>query len=369
MGFFGEEVSAQRVELQVPELYSLRLLQACLAPTTDADAGTSTAEVTTLFVQTANEESGFALCSLGGSKSQPVRFCSLQHEFGPEDCPLVLYTDGGKIHLTGSWSWTSEADDMDDDEDDDEDECCDEDGCDDDACCSHGGECGQGSDEVGDSEEDEEESVVETQAVKAVSTAKSSKRKREEEREARAEQQEQEMDEAPVKKTTRNKRGGKQEPEVVPANELVAVSKPPPAADIKAWKVKPQNSEGLPVPTPKQKTLKTGVLVTDYVVGNGAEPKLGSLVKITYEGMFPNGKVFDKNGSRKKPLKFRVGSGQVIRGLDLGMDKMRVGGSREIVIPPALGYGKDGIGDIPGNQVLVFRITLVGMEKKSLSKR
>jgi FK506-binding nuclear protein len=356
MGFFGEEISEQKVELSVPEHYTLNLLQAVIDPTV-----TNPEEVTTLFVQTCNEDQGYALCSLGGSKTQPVRMCSLQHQFGSEDSPLLLYTSGENLHLTGNWTWTTEAEDMDDDEDD---ESCDEEGGE--HACGHDGDCGH---DHGEEEEETEEEEAEEVVEKEKSTAKSFKRKREERREEKEEAAVlQENADAPAKKTTRNKRGGKQEAPVAPAHELVAVSRPP-VLQTREWKVKPQNGEGLPVPTPKQKTMKTGVLITDYVIGNGAEPKLGSSVKITYEGMFPNGKVFDKNSSRKKPLKFRVGSGQVIRGLDLGMDKMRVGGSREIVIPAALGYGKDGIGDIPGNQVLVFRITLVGLDKKSLGKR
>jgi FKBP-type peptidyl-prolyl cis-trans isomerase len=54
----------------------------------------------------------------------------------------------------------------------------------------------------------------------------------------------------------------------------------------------------------------------------------------------------------------------VIRGLDLGLEGMRIGGSREIVIPAVLGYGAEGYGDIPANQTLVFRVTLVGVENK-----
>ena len=354
MGFFGEEISEQKVELEVPEHYTLNLLQACIAPTE------ATEHVTHLYVRTINEDIGFALCSLGGSKSQPVRFCSLRHEFGPEDSPLLLYSSGGKIHLTGAWKWTADAG-MDDDDGDDE-------SCDDqeeEHMCTHEGECGHGL--ADDSDDQEDEAPADSKKEEKV-VVKSSKRKHDE---AIVDEGGGTDEEVPVKKTTRNKRGGKtEEAAVVPANQLVVVSKPPMVeTQVKGWKIKPQNDEGLPVPVPKQKTMKTGVLITDYVIGKGAEPKLGSAVKITYEGMFPNGKVFDKNASRKKPLKFRVGSGQVIRGLDLGMDKMRVGGSREIVIPPALGYGKDGIADIPGNQVLVFRITLIGIEKKSLSRR
>jgi FKBP-type peptidyl-prolyl cis-trans isomerase len=105
----------------------------------------------------------------------------------------------------------------------------------------------------------------------------------------------------------------------------------------KKWKIKPQNDEGILVPNPKPLTQISGVINTDYIIGKGAEPKLGAKVKITYEGFFPDGTVFDSRVKRTKPLVFRKGTSQVIRGLDLGMEGMRVGGSREIIIPSELG--------------------------------
>jgi FK506-binding nuclear protein len=80
----------------------------------------------------------------------------------------------------------------------------------------------------------------------------------------------------------------------------------------------------------------SGILVTDYILGAGKEPKLGSRVRVTYEGMFLDGTVFDKNVKRSKPLVFRKGVGEVVRGLDHGLDGMRIGGAREIVVPSEL---------------------------------
>lgn len=105
----------------------------------------------------------------------------------------------------------------------------------------------------------------------------------------------------------------------------------------KKWRIKPQNEEGLLVPEVKTLIKPSGVTVTDFVVGLGPEPKLGSKVKIVYEGMYPDGKVFDSRLTRGKPLVFRKGTRQVIPGLDLGLEGMRIGGSREICIPSALG--------------------------------
>ena len=73
------------------------------------------------------------------------------------------------------------------------------------------------------------------------------------------------------------------------------------------------------------------------MIGNGPQPQSGSNIKIIYQGLFPNGEVFDSKIKRKLPFSFRLGLHQVVKGLDIGLEGMRVGGSREIVIPPELG--------------------------------
>eukprot|EP00586_Coscinodiscus_wailesii_P012112 CAMPEP_0172499448 /NCGR_PEP_ID=MMETSP1066-20121228/127347_1 /TAXON_ID=671091 /ORGANISM="Coscinodiscus wailesii, Strain CCMP2513" /LENGTH=443 /DNA_ID=CAMNT_0013273203 /DNA_START=8 /DNA_END=1339 /DNA_ORIENTATION=+ len=110
-----------------------------------------------------------------------------------------------------------------------------------------------------------------------------------------------------------------------------------------------------------ERRLEGGVLVKDAVIGTGAEVKMGRKVSILYEGsLLSNGKVFDKNQDRKNPLTFRVGTGEVIRGLEKGLKGMKVGGVRTVTIPPAMGYGKSGAGGvIPGNATLLFDVTLL----------
>ena len=73
-------------------------------------------------------------------------------------------------------------------------------------------------------------------------------------------------------------------------------------------------------------------------IGTGEPTKSGRVVKITYEGMFPDGRIFDKNLSTKAPFSFRLGAGSVVRGMDTGVAGMRVGGFRELIIPSELGY-------------------------------
>ena len=120
------------------------------------------------------------------------------------------------------------------------------------------------------------------------------------------------------------------------------ISVKPPSDDPttrRKWNiVKPNKGDGVIVMNPKQIGKSTGIKISDYVIGAGPEPQQGAIVKLTYEGMFPDGTLFDSRLKRKKPLSFRKGLGQVVRGLDLGLDGMRVGGAREIVVPSELGF-------------------------------
>jgi len=105
----------------------------------------------------------------------------------------------------------------------------------------------------------------------------------------------------------------------------------------KFWKVKPQNGEGVLVNKVKPVYRLENLKVADYVIGNGDIPAPGSTVKITYTGLLPDGTVFDARMKRLQPFVFRKGVNQVVKGLDLGLDGMKVGGSREITVPPELG--------------------------------
>ena len=97
----------------------------------------------------------------------------------------------------------------------------------------------------------------------------------------------------------------------------------------------------------------------DVVVGNGATAIAGHLIGVHYSGSLANGTIFDANGTNATPLSFTLGQGQVIAGWDEGIVGMQVGGTRQLVIPPSLGYGPSGNGPIPGNAVLVFTVIMV----------
>ena len=118
-------------------------------------------------------------------------------------------------------------------------------------------------------------------------------------------------------------------------------------------------------PTPQPiapEPVPGGLKITDEVVGTGPEAVAGKTVSVHYTGWLDsNHKEFDSSRSRNRPFEFRLGAGQVIKGWDLGVQGMKVGGKRNLVIPPALGYGQMGAGNglIPGGAVLVFDVELL----------
>lgn len=138
-----------------------------------------------------------------------------------------------------------------------------------------------------------------------------------------------------------------------------------PSAAKKRAKASPVNDEdkqAMPVPKKAQTIKKVkGVSIEDVLIGKGAIAKNGKNVKMLYQGFLMNGTKFDECQSRKKPFKFRLGIGECIKGFDIGVEGMRVGGKRRIVIPAKLGYGQRGAPPtIPGNAALRFEIELVG---------
>lgn len=101
--------------------------------------------------------------------------------------------------------------------------------------------------------------------------------------------------------------------------------------------------------------------ITDILEGGGAEAKAGDTVEIHYTGSFTDGKTFNSSEGRA-PFKFKLGAGSVIKGFDTMVLGMRVGGTRRAVIPPDLGYGDRGAGNvIPPGATLVFEVELLAI--------
>ena len=105
------------------------------------------------------------------------------------------------------------------------------------------------------------------------------------------------------------------------------------------------------------------LVITDVTLGEGEEATAGSTVSVHYVGVaHSSGEEFDASYNRGTPLSFRVGIGQVIAGWDQGIVGMKVGGRRQLVIPPHLGYGDRGAGGViaPG-ETLIFVCDLMGV--------
>ena len=103
--------------------------------------------------------------------------------------------------------------------------------------------------------------------------------------------------------------------------------------------------------------------ITDIVEGDGAEAKAGDVAHVHYVGVaFSSGEEFDSSWNRGAALSFPLGAGHVIRGWDQGIQGMKVGGRRQLVIPSHLAYGERGAGGViaPG-ETLIFVCDLVGI--------
>ena len=120
---------------------------------------------------------------------------------------------------------------------------------------------------------------------------------------------------------------------------------------------------GGPMSADKAQILASGLRITDIEVGSGPEAVAGQTVVVHYRGTLENGKQFDASYDRGKPFTFPLGRGQVIKGWDEGVQGMKVGGKRKLVIPPELGYGTRGAGGvIPPNATLIFDVELLDIK-------
>lgn len=124
-----------------------------------------------------------------------------------------------------------------------------------------------------------------------------------------------------------------------------------------------QTGNGGPTKVDKYKSMPDGLQYYDIKVGTGAEAKPGQTVSVHYTGWLTSGKKFDSSVDRGQPFQFKLGAGQVIKGRDEGVAGMKVGGKRQLRIPPDLGYGARGAGGvIPPNATLIFDVELLGVK-------
>jgi len=115
-------------------------------------------------------------------------------------------------------------------------------------------------------------------------------------------------------------------------------------------------------------TTESGLKYIVIKKGSGNKAISGKAVEVHYTGMLTNGKVFDSSIERGEPIEFILGEGQVIKGWDEGIALMNVGDRMRLIIPPDLGYGEKGAGDvIQPNATLIFDVELISVSDPKMS--
>ncbi|KAF6040266.1 FK506-bp1 [Bugula neritina] len=109
--------------------------------------------------------------------------------------------------------------------------------------------------------------------------------------------------------------------------------------------------------TPLKRKLPNGLVIEELKEGHGPEAKNNKMVHVYYTGKLSSGKVFDSS-TTGKPFKFRLGKNEVIKGWEVGLQGMKVGGKRRLTVPPNLAYGNDRSSGLPPNSTLHFDIEL-----------
>lgn len=277
----------------------------------------------------------FVLCTLGPNVAYQQ---TLDLTISPDEEVYFVVTGSYPIHLSGNYvehpnDELSDSDDYDSEED-----------------ISEGEE---------DISEVEEESDVESK-IEALVGKRSAEEEERPSKKAKKEKKAVEFSKpleqgpTPSKKTPEAKKTpeGKKTPESTPSKEAKAT----PSKEAKTTPSKEAKSPKVLV-----KTLAGGVVIEDRTVGTGPGVKKGARVSMRYIGKLKNGKVFDKNTSGK-PFVFGLGKGEVIKGWDVGVAGMAVGGERRIVVPAPMAYGKQALPGIPANLELTFDVKLVGFK-------
>ncbi|EFA80997.1 FKBP-type peptidylprolyl cis-trans isomerase domain-containing protein [Heterostelium album PN500] len=300
--FWGIEVSNKAISFAPP--YDAHLTSACLS----VDATGTDRNV--LVVKYDGKE--YSLCSLklGGLESTSL---DLVFEEGKE-ITLQVKGAGQTIHLTGFFISSMDGGQDDEFGEDGEDE---------------------EEDEELEMEDDDEEEEIDEEEIK-----RQLKRKQEEEAAAQA-----------------AKKKAKKAVEAAPPAKPAAAKSP----EKKVEQQKPVEQKKVEQPAKKAepaiKKLPSGLIMEDVVVGSGFQATRGQKVSVKYLGKLTNGKKFDS--SLVKPFTFKLGVGEVIKGWDVGVEGMKVGGKRRLTIPASMGYGSQGVPGIPPNATLIFDVELV----------
>ena len=133
-------------------------------------------------------------------------------------------------------------------------------------------------------------------------------------------------------------------------------------SDLDSKKKKEAGGGPKPVSESDYTTTKSGLQYCDLVVGDGEAATRGQSATVHYTGWLTSGKQFDSSVGRNKPFTFPVGKRKVIKGWDEGVVGMKVGGQRQLKVPPELGYGLRGSPPvIPKNATLIFEVELLSV--------
>jgi peptidylprolyl isomerase len=136
-----------------------------------------------------------------------------------------------------------------------------------------------------------------------------------------------------------------------------------PAAKTASDPTGPASNRTKPKVVPPKGPAPTKLVKKELIKGTGAEAKTGDEVTVQYVGVgYKSGTEFDSSWSRKEPFSFTLGAGEVIRGWDVGVAGMRVGGRRELITPPNFAYGSTGTEVIAPGATLVFVIDLLAVK-------
>ncbi|KAI8602805.1 hypothetical protein EDD21DRAFT_303196, partial [Dissophora ornata] len=323
----GLTILPEKTYSQVVE-ESFKLSMAALDETTKP--GRSSVRVTV-------DKKTFVLCSLIAGK---VEQQTLDLVFTEGESITFSVSGENSVHLSGNYLPDDEGMDFEDDDEMDMDMDEDEDEDEDD------------EDEDEDEEDEQDDNVIVSEEKAAPVKAKEAAKKE------AAPKKDEPKKEAAAKKEAPKKEAAKKEE---PKKEAAKKEEPKKEA---AKKEEPKK-EAAKKEEPKKdnkKVLANGLVIEDVKVGTGAAAKSGKKIGMRYVGRLTNGKVFDKNTSGK-PFSFNLGRGEVIKGWDLGIQGMMLGGERRLTIPPALAYGAQGAPpDIPRNATLVFEVKLVTLK-------
>ncbi|KAF8938011.1 peptidylprolyl isomerase fpr4 [Dissophora ornata] len=343
LGFWGLTILPEKTYSQVVE-ESFKLSMAALDETTKP--GRSSVRVTV-------DKKTFVLCSLIAGK---VEQQTLDLVFTEGESITFSVSGENSVHLSGNYLPDDEGMDFEDDDEMDMDMDEDEDEDEDD------------EDEDEDEEDEQDDNVIVTKGAKRVAkfeepskkqAVPEKKQKVSEEKAAPVKAKEAAKKEAAPKKDEPKKEAAAKKE--APKKEAAKKEEPKKEA---AKKEEPKK-EAAKKEEPKKdnkKVLANGLVIEDVKVGTGAAAKSGKKIGMRYVGRLTNGKVFDKNTSGK-PFSFNLGRGEVIKGWDLGIQGMMLGGERRLTIPPALAYGAQGAPpDIPRNATLVFEVKLVTLK-------